>query len=120
METETIYSIHQYTFIESENKITHSSHETDYARNTIRKLMKDQIGRTCVFIVFNGCENDEKAYVFEDEKMLIVGSYDAFRAVEMIACWPFNLYNSKSLIDKLTKNLHREFLNQKDEDSNPF
>ncbi len=120
MDEEFKFSIHEYTFIHSENELKHSSHKTNFAKNTIRTLVKNEPDYTKVFLVLNGYENQEEAYVFEKKVMMRVFSYDAIKAVEIIACLPFYQYSNQSLIAQLTESLYITFLNKPDEDENPF
>lgn len=117
---EKIYSIHEYTFIKSEKKLKHAHHETDFASNTVRRLIKNEPDYTKVILVLNGCENDEQAYILENKKMITVGSRDAFTAVEIIASLPFYQCTNWSLIDHLSENMFRQFLDRPDENERPF
>jgi len=120
MDEEFEFSIHEYTYIHSENELKHSSHKTNFAKNTIRKLVKNEPDYTKVFLVLNGCENQEEAYVFENKRMLRVFSYDAFKAVEIIACLPFNLCSNNYLIEELIRNRYTTFLDEPSENENPY
>lgn len=123
MDEEFEFSIHEYTYIQSENKLKHVSHEADSKKSVkkmIRKSVKREPDYTKVILVLNGFENEEEAYVFENRRMLRVFSYDAFKAVEIIASLPFNVCSHNYLIEELTKNRYTTFLDEPDENPYPF
>lgn len=120
MKEEFEFNVHEYTYIPHSRELAYRSHETNFAKNTIRELRRSDPFNTKVFLVLNGCENEEEAYVFEERAMMRVYSYNAIKAVELVACLPFYQYTNQSLIAQLTENMHREFMNRPDENPYPF
>ncbi len=120
MKEEFKFEIHKYIYIPFSRELKYSFHETNSAKNTIRRLAKSEPDYAKVFLVLNGVENEEEAYVFEKRRMMRVFSYDATRAVEIIACLPFYQYSNDSLIAQLNESLYMRFLREPDEDLCPF
>ncbi len=104
-----VYSIHEYAFIKSEKQLVYRYHESNEAKNTIKELVESNRNCTKVFLVLNGVENEEEAYVFEERAMIRVHSYDAIKAVELISCLPFFQYSRDLLIDLLTESMYLNF-----------
>lgn len=120
MEQEFKFCIHEYTYIRSENIVKHHFYKTNLAKNMIRSKAKNKLNHTKVFLVLNGCENEEEAYVLEGRNVMRVFSRDAIRAVEVIACLPFYQYSRQLLIEQLTERLYIGFINEPDEKERPF
>lgn len=121
MDQEFKYSMHVYTYTPETGEFTHMSCETNVAKKKIKELLNSGPFSTAqVFLVLNGRENEEEAYIFEDGAMMRVFSYDAIKAVELIACLPFYQYSDTSLIKQMTKVLHRKFVSLPDEKEYPF
>ncbi|MGB0383186.1 MAG: hypothetical protein ACPGWR_00050 [Ardenticatenaceae bacterium] len=120
MEKKFKFEIHEYTFCRGSRRLKYSFHETNSAKNMIRNLAKGNFDCEKVFLVLNGVENEEEAYVFDKRKMGRVFSYHATRAVEIIACLPFYQYGNDSVMEQLAESMYVDFLNKKNEDGYPF
>lgn len=120
MKEEFKFSVHEYTYIGHSKELVYRSHETNHASLTIKEIMKGDHSCAKVFLILNGVENEEEAYVFEKRAMMRVYSYDAIKAVEIIACMPFFQYTRSSLIAQLTESIYREFESRPSENSYPF
>ena len=118
MNEEFEFEIHEYTFIPYSRELKYRSHKTRNVKKTIKESRASRSNETKVFLILNGVENEEEAYIFEKRMMMRVFSYEAIRAVELIAGLPFYQYSNDSLIIQLTESLYTRFFRSDEPD--PF
>ncbi len=108
------YRVHEYSYWNGDLKHrSFSASSCNEAKHLISGATQGAISEAFVFLILNGIENEEEAWVFEDGRAMYVDSYDAIRAVELISCLPFHHYTDGLLMRQLASSIHDRFMKNK-------